>query len=532
MTVGAQHGDWTWDNLVAETGYDWSSYTSTGLGTQWRPRLTLATEHTGLKVGIRPVSSTGCQDFRLAPYVSCTATPVYWKIQVCVVTNSTVHSITVGINLTSPIFDSVTILTAPSTPDGEILTATGISGFGNNWLLLAEEAGKTTNRSCVVCMGPRPLLRIVPVVIPAACLLPVMKHDNPHPNCSSWDKVFPLVKASRRSPLFSSTVAKAEFMCVNMSRGPPDFGGVPLAWCNLTYNPNMAFKPVSRADVWWWCGGTHLYDGFPGNATGLCALVSLLLPISIYPVELQDLLTSMENEGGQSRAKRSLGSSSGDPTYIDAIGVPRGVPDEYKLVDQVAAGFESSICWWCTINKNIDRINYIHYNVQKLGNLTQQGFEAIHSQLSATSLMAYQNRIAVDMLLAEKGSVCSIFGEQCCTFIPNNTAPDGSFSLAVEGLRTLNGKMKRHSGVDTSMWDSWMDAFGKYKTLVSSILVSISVFVAILVLCGCCCIPCARTLANRLITTAISPNPADAALMYPLLDAADIDPVWIQDDPP
>lgn len=321
-------------------------------------------------------------------------------------------------------------------------------------------------------------------------------------------------------------------MCVNMSRGPPDFGGVPLAWCNLTYNPNMAFKPVSRADVWWWCGGTHLYDGFPGNATGLCALVSLLLPISIYPVELQDLLTSMENEGGQSRAKRSLGSSSGDPTYIDAIGVPRGVPDEYKLVDQVAAGFESSICWWCTINKNIDRINYIHYNVQKLGNLTQQGFEAIHSQLSATSLMAYQNRIAVDMLLAEKGSVCSIFGEQCCTFIPNNTAPDGSFSLAVEGLRTLNGKMKRHSGVDTSMWDSWMDAFGKYKTLVSSILVSISVFVAILVLCGCCCIPCARTLANRLITTAISPNPADAALMYPLLDAADIDPVWIQDDPP
>lgn len=201
MTVGAQHGDWTWDNLVAETGYDWSSYTSTGLGTQWRPRLTLATEHTGLKVGIRPVSSTGCQDFRLAPYVSCTATPVYWKIQVCVVTNSTAHSITVGINLTSPIFDSVTILTAPSTPDGEILTATGISGFGNNWLLLAEEAGKTTNRSCVVCMGPRPLLRIVPVVIPAACVLPVMKHDNPHPNCSSWDKVFPLVKASRREPL-------------------------------------------------------------------------------------------------------------------------------------------------------------------------------------------------------------------------------------------------------------------------------------------------------------------------------------------
>lgn len=44
-------------------------------------------------------------------------------------------------------------------------------------------------------------------------------------------------------------------------------------------------------------------------------------------------------------AKRSASSfdlSVGSPTYIDAIGIPRGVPDEYKLADQVAAGFENS----------------------------------------------------------------------------------------------------------------------------------------------------------------------------------------------
>ncbi len=36
--------------------------------------------------------------------------------------------------------------------------------------------------------------------------------------------------------------------------------------------------------------------------------------------------------------------------------------------------------------------------------------------------MTVQNRIALDMLLAEKGGVCRIIGSNCCTFIPNNTA--------------------------------------------------------------------------------------------------------------
>lgn len=141
--------------------------------------------------------------------------------------------------------------------------------------------------------------------------------------------------------------------------------------------------------------------------------------------------------------------------------------------------------------------------------------------------MAFQNRIAVDMLLAEKGGVCAMFGEQCCTFIPNNTAADGSLTKAIEGLRTLNRKMKEHSGVDTSMWDSWMSVFGKYKALVASVLMSLAVFAVILTLCGCCCIPCLRSLVNRFITTAISPMEDRMAQMYPLLGD---DPDYDDDD--
>uniref|UniRef100_A0A8K9V7S8 Envelope protein n=1 Tax=Oncorhynchus mykiss TaxID=8022 RepID=A0A8K9V7S8_ONCMY len=402
----------------------------------------------------------------------------------------------------------------PPTVDDSILMTSGVSGFSNNWLLLTEEAGKAARTDCVVCMGARPLLRIVPAALPVNCVFPVMKFNNPTQNCSSWDKVYPLVKG-RQAPIFSSDVAEGNFTCVNMTLGPPDLGTVPPHWCNSTYFPNSPLTVVTRADVWWWCGGKQLFGRFPKNSTGLCALVSLLLPISVYPIGVTELVAQFEKDAFPSKKKRMAGSDGGDPTYIDAIGVPRGVPDEYKLANQVSAGIESSICWWCTINKNVDRINYIHFNVQRLGNWTQQGFEAVHGQLAATSLMAFQNRIAVDMLLAEKGGVCSMFGEQCCTFIPNNTASDGSLTVALEGLRTLNGKMKSHSGIDTSMWDSWMSAFGKYKTLVSSILVSISVFAAILVLCGCCCIPCIRSLTTRVISRAIDPSPLSQ--MFPLL---------------
>lgn len=189
-----------------------------------------------------------------------------------------------------------------------------------------------------------------------------------------------------------------------------------------------------------------------------------------------------------------------------------------ERTNQVAAGFESALCWWCTLNKNVDRINYIHYNVQKLANWTEESFEAVHEQLKATSLMAFQNRVALDMLLAEKGGVCAMFGDQCCTFIPNNTAADGRLTKALDGLRALNKRLKEQSGVDTSVWDDWMSVFGRWKGLVSSVLLSIAVFAAILTLCGCCLIPCLRTLINRLITTALSAEKPTDHSMYPLLD--------------
>lgn len=45
--------------------------------------------------------------------------------------------------------------------------------------------------------------------------------------------------------------------------------------------------------------------------------------------------------------------------------------------------------------------------------------------------------------------------------------------------------------------------FGKWRIIIVSVLTSLILVVAGLLLCGCCCIPCIRSLVNRFITATI-----------------------------
>ena len=109
-----------------------------------------------------------------------------------------------------------------------------------------------------------------------------------------------------------------------------------------------------------------------------------------------------------------------------------------------------------------------------------------------------------------------MFGEQCCSFIPNNTAPDGSVTRALQGLRALSNSMAEDSGIDSPI-TKWLDkAFGKWKNMFMSLFMSLAVFVAILTTCGCCCIPCIRSLIQRLITRAVD-GTDEAVVQMPLL---------------
>ncbi|KAK0152014.1 putative nuclease HARBI1 [Merluccius polli] len=147
--------------------------------------------------------------------------------------------------------------------------------------------------------------------------------------------------------------------------------------------------------------------------------------------------------------------------------------------------FESVFFWWATINKNVDWVNYIYYNQQRFVNFTTDAVKGLKEQLDATSRMTYQNRLALDMILTNQGGVCAMFGTACCTFVPNNTAPDGSVSRALAGLQALRLELTENSGI-TDPFTDWMeDMFGKWRGTIQSVgmeIVGIVGIVAVVVL--------------------------------------------------
>lgn len=75
----------------------------------------------------------------------------------------------------------------------------------------------------------------------------------------------------------------------------------------------------------------------------------------------------------------------------------------------------------------------------------------VASQLDATSHMAWENRIALDTILEEKGEVYVMVGGKRCTFISNNTAPAGTLAKALQGLMTLASWLKMQVPVTQSL---------------------------------------------------------------------------------
>ncbi|XP_066837495.1 endogenous retrovirus group FC1 Env polyprotein-like [Anser cygnoides] len=317
--------------------------------------------------------------------------------------------------------------------------------------------------------------------------------------CKSLSLLFPsLHDSSIRAPPVFSTAIGNHTACLSRQGVSATWHLGEFALCTRTLNAtedlmgNYSRFEIPRADLWWYCGGKILRSTLPSNWGGTCALVQLAIPFTL----------AFERETSQipRRSKRSLGVSFDDRAYVDSIGVPRGVPDEQEARNQIAAGFES-LFWWVTINKNVDWITYIYYNQQRFINYTRDAIRGIAEQLDATSKMAWENRITLD--LAERGGVCMMLGNRCCTFIPNNTAPDGTVTRALQGLTTLANELAENSGADTSI-TGWLESwFGKWKGMVVSIFTSLIVVAGVLTAIGCRIIPCVRGLVQRLIETAL-----------------------------
>lgn len=96
-------------------------------------------------------------------------------------------------------------------------------------------------------------------------------------------------------------------------------------------------------------GEYRLFARIPSWTSGLCVMVRVGAPLVLVGekgVRLGEpgIAQLTAKRGCHVLRKRLIGSfdvSVGSPTCIEAIGLPRGVPNEYKLADQIVAGFKT-----------------------------------------------------------------------------------------------------------------------------------------------------------------------------------------------
>nr|ABB52639.1 envelope polyprotein [Nomascus gabriellae] len=392
----------------------------------------------------------------------------------------------------------------------------------NAWMEWIEYSVRSLNKSdCYACAQGRPEAQVVPFPLGwssaqpgMGCMVALFQHPTAWDSefCRILSMRFPEIQQLEGEPqrAFQPPSPDAKFTSCLSRRGKNlQFLG-DLQGCSEIKSfqelTNKSALVHARADVWWYCG-RHLLDTLPHNWSGTCALIQLAIPFTLA-------FQQPKKEKLQHRKTRGAPEGSFDSSiYIDAIGVPQGVPDRFKARNPIAAGFES-LFPTVAVNKNVGWINYIYYNQQRFINYTRDAIRGIAEQLGPTSQMAWENRMALDMILAEKGGVCVMIGTQCCTYIPNNTAPDGTITKALRGLTSLSDELATNSGI-SDPFTGWLGKwFGKWKGLMASIVTSLAIAIAVLILVGCCIMPCIRGLVQRLIETAIHKNFPSSSQSY------------------
>uniref|UniRef100_A0A8C5LXE3 Envelope protein syncytin-rum1 n=1 Tax=Leptobrachium leishanense TaxID=445787 RepID=A0A8C5LXE3_9ANUR len=257
---------------------------------------------------------------------------------------------------------------------------------------------------------------------------------------------------------------------------------------------------ISLEDVYWICGDLRVRSRLVGAWDSECALAKAIMPLHILPFDDDLPIAHTPGLTRQRRQAKPVPGSFDPHVYLDVIGVPRGVPNEFKARDQVKSGFKSLIPM-ITINKNVDWINYIYYNQQRFVNYTQDALQGLADQLGPTTAMTFQNRMALDMLLAERGGVCKMLkgtDGSCCTFITDNTGPTGKVTKAIKQLEDLSEELKKNSGI-TDPWDqyfSWMSGWQKILTQIGIVILVVMVLLAVI---GCCVLPCIKKVVERTV---------------------------------
>lgn len=95
--------------------------------------------------------------------------------------------------------------------------------------------------------------------------------------------------------------------------------------------------------------------------------------------------------------------------------------DERDTASEIAGDILKGVIPWIGPHINSRDIRRLSRLLEATINETTSILENITVELQAVRLVSLQNRMVLDMMLAESGGVCKIIGASCCTYVPDSS---------------------------------------------------------------------------------------------------------------
>lgn len=281
-------------------------------------------------------------------------------------------------------------------------------------------------------------------------------------------------------------------MCFNFSDGNRKLGRNRNCTQTLDLTQSKGIHTFKNGTFWVqgaaWACGPKTYFMLPPNSTSLCA-----------PVLISDHTFKITAETHTSRAKREVAEVTEVMPHDSIYG--SDVPKNFKLWTDGQKVLHS-LFPWVGAGKNMLRIETLDYRFGLFLNASMKINKAQNEEIDAIRIVVMQHRVALDMILAEKGGLCVLFDTTCCTYIPDNIHSQ-NMTDALNTLRKIKDAEQQDYVTSTDDWLTWLLG-GSWKSLLIKGLVGIAFLLLLLCVFTTCVVPCLKKMVSNMVTTSIN----------------------------